>query len=249
MPAVIQALMAAEATVSGGGGGTNAKAIDGSAGNKFSSASSGTVTLTTTQANDVVILLVHNEKNASAQTVSTVTSPHLTWARRTAQAWTDTGASSTKENMEIWWAHAGAALSSEVITVTLSGAIDDASMVAFGVSGSPSPSSPWDANGSVPGFANYTGAESASPVTVSGISTNSSVPTAIGFMASAGAGNFNTITPPSGFTVILSEINAGGTNFSISEGIYENFTSALSGASFSATGDFSDFGMVIDALA
>src|SRR5260370_27857859 len=96
----------------------NTKGIDGSASGTFGG-SSGTVTLTTTLANDVIIICIHNEKSGSAQTVSTVTSTHLTWARRTSQAWLNSGGDASSNNQEIWWATASSALTSEVITVTL----------------------------------------------------------------------------------------------------------------------------------
>ncbi len=225
----------------------NTKAIDGSASGTFGG-SSGTVTLTTTLANDVIIICIHNEKSGSAQTVSTVTSTHLTWARRTSQAWLNSGGDASSNNQEIWWATASSALTSEVITVTLSAATDDASMAAFGVNGCPTPSSPWDANGAVPAMAfTTTVTDSTTPLTVSGISTNSTVPMLIGFL---GASEGNALGIPTGTTSIVNILNSGGVNFSHTEAFFENFSSAVSSASLStSTNNVPRAGMIIDALA
>jgi hypothetical protein len=225
-----------------GGGGT--KAIDGSATGQFSLTNTGTVSLTTSTAN-VIILTVHNQKVASAQTVSTVTSSHLTWARRTSDAWVDTVTVFADENMEIWWAHASGPLSSEVITVTLTGAIDDASMVAFGVTNCATPTAPWDSNGAVPAFADNVSSSPAN-VTVSGVSTTSTSPMVIGFIATGGS-----YSPgiPTGTTSIASVRNVGGsTGYSYSSAFYHNYSSALSSASFTTTSTSGNVGMIIDAL-
>jgi hypothetical protein len=55
--------------------------------------------------------------------------------------------------------------------------------------------------------------------------------------------------PPSGFTVILTELNGGGVNYSNNSAIYRNYTSALGSATFTTGSTGSDVGMIIDVLA
>lgn len=222
----------------------NNKAIDGTAGANFSTASTGTVTLTTTQSNDVIILSYFHNGGSGAHTISTVTSAHLTWAKRSQRGWGG-GPSDT----EIWWATASSPLTSEVITITLAPAtnIDDAAYHAFGVSGCPNPASPWDTNASLATAFAFV-APSSSPLTVSGVSTDSPIPMLIG---NTGTYNNIAITKPATTTLVRAEqINSGGTLFARTNTFYQNFSSPISSASFSSTpASGANWGMVIDALA
>jgi hypothetical protein len=123
-------------------------AVDGNATNKFSTASSGTVTLSTTQTNDVILVWVgfepHNNNNYS---VSSVTASGLTFTKYGSVTYTN---GTFYQNQELWWAPASGVLTSEVITVTLSHAIDCACIVACGVSGAHDFTNPWDSWGSFP---------------------------------------------------------------------------------------------------
>jgi len=128
MPITQQLLFAAAPTPA-----VNNKAIDGNGTGQFTGTNTGTCVLTTTQANDVIIVMVHCEKTGSAQTVASVTSPHVTFSKRSSLAFVNTN-NSSNQNLEVWWGVAASALSAETITITLSAATDDASYVAFGVS-------------------------------------------------------------------------------------------------------------------
>jgi hypothetical protein len=122
--------------------------LDGTAANAtFSGASSATVTLTTANANDVIVVLVAYEQTV-ARTVSSVTATGLTFTKRTAVASHFTGAAFS--GMDIWWAPSVGALTAKVITVTMSGAIDNATIQAFGVTGAFNINSPWDSNIALP---------------------------------------------------------------------------------------------------
>lgn len=227
----------------------NNKAIDGTAGGQFSTTNTGTVTLTTTQSNDVIILMFYHENKpgSTSPTISTVTSSHLTWAKRKGYTF-NTGSGTNCQDLEIWWATASAALTSEVITITLTGSIDDAAYHAFGVSGCPNPSAPWDTNVSLAG-ANVAAptAVGTTTLTVSGVSTTSTVSMVIG----AWGNTFNhDITIPSGTTQVRSpQHNGGGTFFAYMGSFYQNYSSAVSSASYTGTVGSADvWGMVIDAL-
>jgi hypothetical protein len=244
---IVEAASAADtpsATVTGAV--INNKAIDGTAGGQFSTTSTGTVTLTTTQPNDVIILSYFHNGGSGAHTIASVTSAHLTWAKRSQHGW-----GGGPSNNEIWWATASAPLTSEVITITLTPAtnIDDAAYHAFGVSGCPNPSSPWDTDASLAAaFASVVNSTPAS-LTISGVSTSSSIPMLIG---NTGTYNNIAIAAPSGTTAVRAEqINSGGILYARTSTFYKNYSSPLSGASFSSTqpGSSASWGMVIDALA
>ena len=125
-------------------------AIDGTAtNNTISGTNSGSVTLTTAHANDVVVALIETEVDAGAPpaTVSSVTASGLTFAQRSAVSGTGAGQFGTSsDDMEVWWATTTSALSGESISVALSKSVDNAVVIAFGVSGA-STSSPWDSAG------------------------------------------------------------------------------------------------------
>lgn len=120
-------------------------ALDVSAGVNFSGADHGSISLTTTVDNAVIVLQVFNEKSASYQTVSGISdTAGLTWQRRSQlQLAHDLGS-----NMEIWWAVKPTA-GATTITATLTGAIDDAVLIAFGIAGADT-ASPWDASPVLP---------------------------------------------------------------------------------------------------
>lgn len=160
-----------------------------------------TLTLTTTLANDIIVVLPYNELNAGASAVASVTSPGLTFARR-AQS-NDTGNGS----LEMWWALATAPLTATVITVAFAGAFDDAGCVAFGVNGC-NLAAPWDTNGSLPKIGSF---PNAGPISVTGVSTTQTddlVLFSCGAMAGPGS-----ISLGGGFTDILQVSNSGGVLF------------------------------------
>jgi hypothetical protein len=102
-----------------------------------SSITSGTVTLTTGGANDVVVLCIDTKGGS----VSSITDDAgLTWAKRTKF----NPASTPTEDMEIWWAHAPTALTADVITVHFS-TTNGYAIEAFALGGA-NTSAPFDAH-------------------------------------------------------------------------------------------------------
>jgi hypothetical protein len=88
-----------------------------------------------------------------------------------------------------------------------------------------------------------------SSLTLSGISTNSANPMIIGMMGSPANVRYNN---PAGTTQIRADqANGGGTLFACLGSWYQNNSSALSSASYTATlsSGSGTWGMVIDALA
>jgi hypothetical protein len=106
--------------------------------------------ITTSNANETVI--VYAGANAlgggSAITVTGVadTGTH-SWTRRTARAWDNNV--SQHINHEIWWAPFATA-TTVTITVTFSGALQDAVAGGFGIIGASNQAAPFDTNGALP---------------------------------------------------------------------------------------------------
>ena len=110
----------------------------------------GTVTLSTTQDDDVIVLGVSTGGFWTCGDVDHVTSSSgLVWKRRN-KRWQSGGYKqgsgtviSQGLDTEIWWAHAPVALTGEVITVHMTRVTGGMGLVAFGVSGA-NYTTPWD---------------------------------------------------------------------------------------------------------
>ena len=212
---VLAALLNARAVYATGGG----LAIDGSA-QASGIASSHSVSLTTRSSPDVIYLSVVIQ--FAGATVSSVSdTAGLTWKTR---ASITTGDIPTYT----WYAIAGSALSSDSITVTVSGTYYF-TIIAFGISGADT-SNPFDPNTAVP--ASNSGSFPTSPsVSISTTGTNDMI---IGIV---GAYNLVSLTPGSGFTSI--QTTSGQTPSSLAE--YQIVSSAESGFAVDASGPtFSD---------
>lgn len=195
--------------------------IDASASSNFSSSSSDSVSLTTTLTNDIVVVIVGYAINGGGTppTVSSITdTAGLTWTRRGGASGLTNGHSSV---VDVWWAHAASVLTADSITATLSGSIDDGTLVAIAVNGAASLTAPFDTNASLPA----TGVTSGS---LSGVSTTSSE----GLLLDAvGTSANNTPTLSSLWTQILSWNNRGAVNFWLGAAGWEAISSALSSSS------------------
>lgn len=154
-----------------------------------------TVTLTTSLTNDIIVLYVvtcgHSATpgNQFGPVQEVTDTAGLTWKRRQVIGLVQ------DQNLEIWWAHAASALSSDVITVKLPAySNQDIALAAFGVNGA-NTSSPWDANTSLPSYKSNGG--SGSPIAT--YSTTAADTIVLAFWATDGAfGTSGGI--PSGFT-------------------------------------------------
>ncbi len=218
--------------------------IDGSATGSFSSTNTGAVTLTTGKTNDIIVVAVNNENTANGvlRTVSGVTSTGLTFHNRSAV----TQNSAPYEDTEVWWALASSTLSSASITVTLTGSIDDASIVAFGVNGA-NTSTPWDTNGAIPAYNSNTASQAPS---VSGISTSNAADILFGVNGDSvpGAGAPSTETAGSGYTLIQTQVNSGGTGADEVAAEYQLVSSTQAGVSASFGVANTNWTMIGDAI-
>ena len=143
--------------------------------------------MTTTQSNDVIVVLAGGTNTSTAGTNLTVSGCGLTWTR-----WEYAYDTASRE-VDLWYAIASSPLSACTITETVAaGFWNVTGMTAMGISGA-NTSTPFDPNGASSGIAHG----ATSNPTVSGISTSNAHDILIGGVVAAGSG------PPtagSGFT-------------------------------------------------
>lgn len=210
-----------------------ALALDGHALGAWSSGSSFTVTLTTTSANDVIGMGVWIQSNALV-TVSSISSTNTTgWTKRKQLT------VNSIESTEFWVGTASAALTSEVITVHLSGTPGGSGAReanAFGVSGA-NTGSISDPNISLP--ATNTG--NGSTPSVSGVSTSNANDFIICIV---GADGTTTQTAGANFTLIDAFASSG--TLATQDEIVSSTQSSIAPAF--GTSQIGHWGMIVDAI-
>lgn len=183
----------------------------------FSGASSGSFTVSTTASSTIVVLFIAAERTnaqGSSATVSSVAGGSLTWHLRKQKqdAWGGSQCIAGAGNpcfgdTEEWWASASSPLSSASITVTFAQTIDNATMVAFGVTGAGSTSTPFDNNASLPATQSSTsGVSQNATVAVSTTQKSDLIYMGIGYSGNAGVTNGTTC---SGLTQFSKTTTAG----------------------------------------
>lgn len=132
----------------------------------FSASSSASISVTTSQSPDIIVLWILPEKQTgSPVTVSTVEgcnssgsgcSGSLVWRRRSQTSFTSShtcfGGNLCSQTQEVWWANSSATLSSHSISITFSGTVDFGTIQAVGVHGVQDTAHPWDTNGGLPKY-------------------------------------------------------------------------------------------------
>ena len=205
--------------------------IDGSVAGHNLSVSSGTLTLSTTKANDVICLAVTiDETSGTAPSITSVTSTSsLVWTLRASSNTTP----SVNGGITLYYytAPSIAILTNEVITFSFSVTIDEYSAVAFGVNGCNSINLPFDPNVSLPVTVQTAAGTTNFTQTVTGISTTNNDDLLI-FLAAYDGNPAGSQGLPSGFTVIQTQQNNNGIN---DDGIntgYLSLSSPLSNQSY-----------------
>lgn len=213
--------------------------LDGSANNfAWSSTASSTITLTTVNPNNLVVLVVSAETSDTTGVHAIVSSIAMTGGSGTISPFAQRSSSFLDNvpnsnpvggpighNFEIWWAVATTPLTAAVFTVTLSKAIDDAVLDIFSVNYDSINAPVWTTNVSCPAiFSDVSGATTTPQAT--GVSTNNAC-MAIGFFASP---RHPTLieTNGVGYTIIESSANHGGNNDQAQAEEYQVFSSAQS---------------------
>lgn len=177
---------------------------------------SATITVTTQGlANTKLFLFVHLERGTSAPTVSGVSSANTSgWTLRNRFSFTTSG--NVVNRLEIWETSLSAALNAEVITVTGTSAVDDATILSCAIAGVAT--AVWDADGSLPATSSTNASTSGS---VTGVSTALARSIVLGQWGSSSGQNAP--AAGTGFLSINSAKNVGGSNFSVQllEGAYK----------------------------
>ncbi|MDE1768167.1 MAG: hypothetical protein KGH62_02260, partial [Candidatus Micrarchaeota archaeon] len=212
---------------------TNALATDGYAGSAFTGGSSDSVTLTTSNSPDVIVVFTGLEvpsSNGASLTVSSISdTAGLTWHKRSSNTFQGTSYPASNEDIEGWYAISNSKLTSDQITVTLSGsAVDDWAIMAFGVSGV-NTNSPWDLNAGLPTTSTKTG-------TVS-ISTNNANDMLLGLVGTTdGNGCGSNPWSASGSNTLIGTVGTNGGNYWWSSGAaYQIVNSIQQSASIGMT--------------
>lgn len=218
--------------------------IDGTpAGGNFTRTTSGTATLTTSLTNDIIVVVIATGDAASTQTVSSVASANVTYAKRKDFAVTTNGGQ--KLNLEVWWGLATSALTSEVITVTVSGSLGTNTIIAFGVNGSSNTAAPWDTNVALPATGSDVTGVTTQP-TVTGISTTAAATMLLSFMAEARA---TAQTAGTGYTLVKTQTNAGGlVSDTTSAAEQKTVSTTQSGVSSTFGTNIDNWSMIADAI-
>jgi len=107
-------------------------------------------TISTTDTNDIIVVVVGYELASAQRSVLSVVGGTLgSFALRSIEQ--ANGATGSSNNgVETWWVKSTGALTGETITITMDSAIDDACYIAFGVNGLHSLTSPFDSHSGLP---------------------------------------------------------------------------------------------------
>jgi hypothetical protein len=223
--------------------------IDGQANANFSGTATGNVALTTAQADDVIVAIVHTETTGANgyRPVGSVTdAAGLSWQRRAQHQWVG-GRNSNSNTLEIWWAHAPSALTANTITAHISGGnVDDATILAFGVAGADT-DEPLDTNAAVPATATG-GASTASTPSLAGVATDAARALILAVAGSPRTGG--TSSSPADFTTLANFTNSGGSDWSSQQSEYKLATGPLIDATvaFGTSFTIQNWGLIVDAI-
>lgn len=210
--------------------------LDGSiAGGFGNGASSAAVSLSTTNSNDYIIVLVYaGITNTSGISVSSMTGSGLTFTRRGGYNGTDPNNATHDVAVEEWYAIASGPLTSESITVTLNQACDSGLILAFGVANA---TAGFDPNVNLPAQG-------------SGATLTLDTTDAYDFVfyySTSGAGTNQYQGAPSGYTTIATQSNSAGFVNRGTATYYDTYTSTQSGVGIGGSGG-SNYYNFMDAL-
>lgn len=228
-----------------------APTIDGYAnsGNSFLSSPTGTVTLSTSNSGDVIILQIAFTGTSLPPTVITISSSNTTgWTKRT--AYTANNGAAVYLNTEIWYGFAAAPLVSEVITVTASAAPSSASggasIEAFGIYSAVNAytSNPFDINGSLPGTSfDVTSGFPGTIPQVTGLSTSGTTPLVLAFYSS-----LENLSETAGGSATLLDANVNGFGGVNAASAVEYETTTLSTSTVAFGSDAFHWTCIVDAV-
>lgn len=172
-----------------------------------------------TAANSIICMASFcNVVALTAPTITSITGGSLTWSMRKFARGNALG------NLELWWALAATNQTGVTFTANYSGLFDDASAIVFSVAGCKT-AAPWDSNGTI----SKSASSASNPWTPSftGITTTEANDFLI-FLAATDGSWSQPGTLPSGYTIITSRSNSGGSHNAVIAGAYLGVTSTQS---------------------
>jgi len=203
-------------------------------------ASSGThgqpsLTLSTTQPNDVIILQITQDYTHS---FAPSDAAGLNWVERSSNF----PLQANSEEVDEWWAVASSPLTSDTINLGESGSSSHNTVaIAYGISGA-NTANPFDSNSGLP----YTKSGTSGTPTITGVSTSNANDMIIGLVGYRATSTNQTAA--SGYTLIASQTFSSSQQWGAAE--YQKVTSAQSGISVSwgTSMSSSDWTMIVDAI-
>lgn len=221
-------------------------AIEGAATTQWSTgATSGTINITTSGTDRIIILVVASEKTGTVQSTNLPTASGLTFALRKTLPFTDSGGGD--QVLSVYWAYAAAQQTAKTITINLGATPDDVSVGVFAVSGVTNFTNPWDTNSSLPATA--TG-NSGPPATVSGVSTTQANSMIFGFYGTRNGPTNPGADTGNGYASVLSLVNTGGSAYSgvfVESKLCSSAQSSLTVATANS-GSSSHYTWIVDAI-
>jgi hypothetical protein len=205
---------------------------------------SATVAYTTVGTDNIVILHSQSSPNSTSGSVdiTTVTDTNgLTWHKKTSLHFLSASSPNTDNTQEVWWAHAPTAVSG-YISVTFGATIDDGAFTTLSISGVYDVANPFDPNVSMPATATNTTGAAAIPSTT--ISTTAAATLVLGFYGAP----INHAETAGSLTVIVSQTNAGGTNWGYNYVGEAAYTAAQTSITASLGSSVARWGFIVLAL-
>jgi hypothetical protein len=164
----------------------------------------------------VVAVVNTYDVTAGTPSISSVTSTHLTFTKRSSVVNTTSGAHRT--TVEVWEAPSSGALTTEVITVNYSAAVDNTCIAGLGIKDVFSTASPFDSNGAVPATAFNSSSTSPPALTLSTSQAND----LLLFAVSTSTGTGTTNTGPLGWSRVTDLADPSGTFFNNGTVFFKN---------------------------
>jgi hypothetical protein len=204
--------------------------------------------VSTASSSGVLLVFISYEGGAGApaSVSGIVDTAGLSFTKR--QQVQNTNSGTENVSLELWWAHYSSALSSDAITVTMTGICDGINVVAAGVTGCYDNAAPFDLNVSLP--ASTATPSGSSPPTVSGVSTTSPDDLILFLASSSPSGPGHCSNPPTGFNGYTNSTGSGGGSNWNDFGLFTlSVSAAQSGQSYTLGGSSTDgYVALVDAL-
>ena len=222
----------------------------------FNGVSTHAMSITTTQADEIIVLFIEMEQlqaTGAYATVSSITGGPGGWARYgSAYQWRGGRNGSSPFNwntMEIWWTHATSVQSAASVTINTSATVDNLSASAIGFIGADIVSAdPFDTNGLFTNNGGTSGTATTPTSTTNQVTTTAGSEIIFAFSGAPRAISAN--YPPTGYTTVYMGGDPFGTDWGEQELALGQPSTALSAATVAFGGSYTvaNWGMIVGAI-